>query len=134
MTTTTITCRTTGRGLYELTQQAQGLIPPDSEGVCHLFVRHTSASLTITENADPDVHTDLERFMSDLVPDGDARFCHTTEGDDDMPAHIRSVLTQTSLSVPVSDGRLQLGVWQGIYLWEHRTSPHKREVIFSFLT
>lgn len=134
MIITTITRRTTGRGLYELTRQVQGLIAPDSKGICHLFIRHTSASLIITENADSDVHKDLERFMSDLAADGDSRFCHVAEGDDDMSAHIRSVLTQTFLDIPVADGRLQLGVWQGIYLWEHRTSSHERKVIFSFLT
>ncbi len=134
MIITTITRRTTGRGPHELTQQVRDLIPPDSQGICHLFIRHTSASLIITENADPDVHKDLERFMSDLAPDGDSRFCHVAEGADDMSAHIRSVLTQTSLAIPVAGGRLQLGVWQGIYLWEHRTSPRERKVVFGLLT
>lgn len=131
--TNMITCRTHGRGLYELTGEVQKLAPSECDGLCHLFIHHTSASLIITENADPDVHRDLERFIADMVPDGDPRFRHVTEGSDDMPAHIRSVLTQTSLSVPVAHGRLQLGVWQGIYLWEHRTSAHKRKVSCSFL-
>jgi secondary thiamine-phosphate synthase enzyme len=98
-------------------------------GLCHLFIRHTSASLLINENADPDVLRDLETFMSDLVADGDSRFIHTAEGPDDMPAHVRCALTQTSLSIPVMDGRLALGTWQGIYLWEHRHRPHDRQVV-----
>ncbi len=99
------------------------------QGLCHLFIQHTSASLIISENADPAVHVDLETFMSKLSPDGDPMFTHRAEGNDDMPAHIRSVLTQTELNVPVSNGGSGLGVWQGIYLWEHRTSPHQRQII-----
>ena len=95
-------------------------------GICNVFIQHTSASLLITENADPDVHVDLEGFMSDLVEDGDRRFRHTAEGPDDMSAHIRSVLTATSITLPVRAGRLALGTWQGLYVWEHRQSPHSR--------
>jgi secondary thiamine-phosphate synthase enzyme len=94
-----------------------------------LFVRHTSASLMLCENADPDVRRDLETFMADLVPDGDSRFVHTAEGPDDMPAHVRSVLTLSDLTIPVIAGRLGLGTWQGIYLWEHRSAAHRRRVI-----
>lgn len=122
---------TRGRGFYDVTADVASLIARNAgqaDGVCHLLVRHTSASLVITENADPDVRVDLERFFNDLVPDGDARFRHDAEGPDDMPAHVRSVLTQTTLSVPVSDGRLMLGTWQGIYLWEHRMAAHRREI------
>jgi len=122
---------TTGRGSYEITDRvnvAVGETAPAS-GMCHLFIRHTSASLMLCENADPAVRYDLETFMTDLVPDGDARFTHTAEGPDDMPAHVRSVLTQTDLNIPVKSGRLALGTWQGIYLWEHRTGRHTRAVL-----
>lgn len=98
-------------------------------GLCHLFIQHTSASLLINENADPDVLHDLETFMSDLVPDGDRRFVHTAEGPDDMPAHVRHLLTQTTLTIPVADGRLALGTWQGVFIWEHRHRPHTRKVM-----
>jgi secondary thiamine-phosphate synthase enzyme len=94
-----------------------------------VFTAHTSASLMICENADPDVRRDLETFMADLAPDGDPRFVHTAEGPDDMPAHLRSILTQTDLTIPVRDGRLALGTWQGVYLWEHRLRPHARRVV-----
>lgn len=118
---------TQGRGLYDIGGRINERLGEGS-GVCHLFVLHTSASLLITENADPDVHDDLERFFAALVPDGDPMFKHTAEGPDDMSAHVRSALTQTSLSIPFSDGRLTLGVWQGVYLWEHRFHPHTRRV------
>lgn len=98
-------------------------------GLCHVFLRHTSASLLINENADPDVQRDLETFFADLVPDGDDRFRHRAEGDDDMAAHVRLALTHTDLSVPVSEGRLALGTWQGIFLWEHRYRPHRRHIV-----
>lgn len=98
-------------------------------GLCHVFVQHTSASLIICENADPQVHADLETFMSDLVPDGDPRFLHDQEGPDDMPAHIRSILTQSAISIPVQNGRCALGSWQGIYVWEHRYAPHPRQLV-----
>ena len=123
--------QTTGRGSFDITERLREFIERSgvTNGLCHLFIQHTSASLMINENADPDVLLDLERFMQDLVPDGDPRFCHTAEGPDDMPAHIRSVLTQTDLNIPIRAGRLALGTWQGIYLWEHRTRPHSRRVI-----
>lgn len=129
-----IECRTKGRGLYELTDSVQAHVPDGAVGICNVFIHHTSASLIITENADPEVHRDLERLISRLVPDGDPLFRHVTEGPDDMPAHVRSVLTQTSVAIPVGKGRLALGAWQGIYLWEHRTSPHLRRVTVSVST
>ncbi len=98
-------------------------------GTCHIFVQHTSASLMICENADPDVRRDLETYMQHIVPDGDPMFRHQDEGPDDMSAHIRTVLTNPDLTVPVSAGRCALGVWQGIYLWEHRTQTHQRQVV-----
>jgi len=98
-------------------------------GLCHVFCRHTSASLMLCENADPDVRRDLEAFMARLVPDGDPLFRHTIEGPDDMPAHVRTVLTASGLAIPVTEGRLALGTWQGVYLWEHRTAPHRRTLV-----
>jgi len=92
---------------------------------------HTSASLAITENADPRVHNDLETFLARLVPDGDPRYTHTSEGDDDMPAHIRAILTDSALTVPITEARLALGTWQGIYLWEHRSRPHERRIVLT---
>jgi secondary thiamine-phosphate synthase enzyme len=103
------------------------------DGLCTLQIRHTSASLLIQENADPDVRRDLEAFMARLVPDGDRLFVHTAEGPDDMPAHVRSVLTCVSLSIPFQKGRLGLGTWQGIYLWEHRRHPHRRTITAHFI-
>ena len=122
---------TRGRGSYDITAQvAQALSDSQvSVGLAHVFLRHTSASLMICENADPAVRGDLETFMADLVPDGDPRYRHTAEGPDDMPAHVRSVLTHTDVTVPVTSGRLGLGTWQGIYLWEHRTSTQRRRVL-----
>ena len=122
---------TRGRGTYDCTQTVQDIVENAAvdSGLCHLFIRHTSASLILCENADPDVRVDLETFMSDLVPDGDSRFVHTMEGPDDMPAHVRSILTECSLTLPIRDGRLALGTWQGIYLWEHRAAPHERSVL-----
>ena len=124
---------TRGRGSVDITEQVAAAVDASDvdDGLCHLFIRHTSASLIVNENADPDVLRDLETFMRDLVPDGDPRFRHTAEGPDDMPAHIRSILTQTDLSIPVRGGRLALGTWQGIYLWEHRSAPHRRSVLVS---
>lgn len=101
-------------------------------GVLTVFIRHTSASLLIQENADPDVRTDLEAWLARLVRDGDPLFSHTLEGPDDMPAHVRAALTAVSLSIPVAGGRMALGTWQGIYLYEHRTSPHRRSVALQF--
>jgi len=122
---------THGRGSYLITDRVQVLVERSRvrTGLCHLFLRHTSASLVICENADPEVRADMERFMTRLVPDGDPLFAHTLEGPDDMPAHIRSMLTHTDLTVPVSTGRCPLGSWQGIYLWEHRAAGHRREII-----
>lgn len=126
-----IDCPTTGRGSYDLTGAVQKVVADSgiSTGSCQVFIRHTSASLMLCENADPDVRTDLEAWMSRAVPDGDPLFRHTAEGPDDMPAHVRSVLTQSDLGLPVGDGRCLLGTWQGIYLWEHRHDPHRRTLI-----
>jgi secondary thiamine-phosphate synthase enzyme len=130
--TTVIRIETRGRGLTEITDRVVAWLREAKlrEGLLTLFVRHTSASLLIQENADPEVKRDLERFFARLVPDGDPLFEHTTEGPDDMPAHVRAALTQTQLSIPVVDGRLVLGTWQGIYLYEHRLTNHAaREVV-----
>ena len=126
-----LSVRTRGRGLLDITREVADVVADAGvrTGICHVFIRHTSASLVITENADPDVHRDLETFIGDLVPDGDPRYVHRAEGPDDMPAHVRSVLTQTHLSVPVTGGQLALGTWQGIYLWEHRKRGHERRVL-----
>ena len=122
---------TDGRGAYDLTARVQAAVQDSgvSTGVCNVFIRHTSASLMLCENADPAVLRDLEAFMSRLVQDGDPIFTHTAEGQDDMPAHVRSVLTQCDLNIPVREGRCALGTWQGVYLWEHRYRPHRREVM-----
>lgn len=127
---TTLTVATRGRGLIEITPQVRDWIGASGigEGLLTVFVRHTSASLLIQENADPDVQADLERFFARLVPDGDPLFRHDAEGPDDMPAHVRSALTQTHLAVPLQHGRLMLGTWQGIYLYEHRRQGHARQV------
>jgi secondary thiamine-phosphate synthase enzyme len=122
---------TDGQGLYEITDSVMGLVHASdvSEGVCTVFVRHTSASLTIQENADPSAKRDLEAWLNRLVPERDALYTHTTEGPDDMPAHIKAILTSASLSIPIFQGSLVLGTWQGIYLWEHRKRKHLREVV-----
>lgn len=129
--TGTLECLTQGRGFYDLTSDLARSVESSGidSGLCHVFIQHTSASLIINENADQDVRVDLETFMADLVPDGDSRFLHQAEGPDDMPAHIRSVLTATELTLPVRDGCLILGTWQNVYLWEHRTHQHKRRVL-----
>lgn len=121
---------TNGRGFHEITAQVRRIISHSgcNQGLCHLFILHTSASLILCENADPDVLVDLERWMGELVQDGDRRFIHRAEGPDDMAAHVRSVLTGSSLSVPVVDGALELGTWQGIFVWEHRHRGHRRRV------
>jgi secondary thiamine-phosphate synthase enzyme len=126
----TLDIATPGRGFYEISAELQRVITQSSvaSGLCHVFLRHTSASLLITENADPDVRRDLEDFMSRLAPDGDPSHVHTMEGPDDMPAHIRSVLTCSELTIPVRKGRLLLGTWQGAYLWEHRCRAHRRQL------
>lgn len=125
-----IQIETSGRGTYDLTLRVAKAVRDSGirTGLCHLFVRHTSASLMLCENADPAVRRDLEAFMLRLAPDGDPLFTHTAEGPDDMPAHVRSVLTHSDLNVPVRDGRCDLGTWQGIYLWEHRHAPHRRAI------
>lgn len=121
---------TQGRGTYDLTAQVQSIVRDSGVdiGMCNVFVRHTSASLMLCENADPAVMQDLETFMARIAPDGDPANTHTAEGPDDMPAHIRSVLTQADLNLPVREGRCDLGTWQGVYLWEHRHAPHQRKV------
>lgn len=125
-----IEVHTRGRGTTEITLQVQDAVAESgiADGLCTVFVHHTSASLIINENADPDVQRDLDAFLSRLVPDGDPLFVHTMEGPDDMSAHVRTALTQTSLSVPVNGGRCALGTWQGIFVWEHRHRGHRRKV------
>ncbi|HDZ16508.1 hypothetical protein LCGC14_1104720 [marine sediment metagenome] len=120
-----------GRGTTNISRDVQDLVIKSgiTIGICHVFVQHTSASLMLCENADPDVRHDLETFMQTLVPDGDLMFRHQDEGPDDMSAHIRTVLTNPDLSLPVSQGHCNLGIWQGVYLWEHRTHPQQRRVI-----
>jgi secondary thiamine-phosphate synthase enzyme len=128
---TEIEIATKGRGTYELTARVAEAVSAArvTTGLCHVFTTHTSASLMICENADPDVRRDLETFMADLAPDGDERFVHTAEGPDDMPAHVRSVLTTSDLTIPIRSGALALGTWQGVYLWEHRLEGHRRRVL-----
>lgn len=130
-----IQIETNGRGTYDLTAQVDAAVRESGIqlGLCHVFIRHTSASLMICENADPAVMRDLETFMSRLSPDGDPMFTHTAEGPDDMPAHVRSVLTHTDLNIPVRKGQCDLGTWQGIYLWEHRHAPHKRKIALTII-
>ncbi len=125
-----ITVRTPGRGMYEITEEVRGVVRDSgiAEGSCLLFVRHTSASLVVQENADPSARRDLLAFFERLAPDGDPRHEHSAEGPDDMPAHIRAALTQTSASFIVADGDLLLGTWQGIFLFEHRTRSHRRQI------
>lgn len=121
---------TEGRGTYDITQKVQQAVRQSGieTGLCHVFVRHTSASVILCENADPEVRQDLERYMAKYVPDGDEVFRHIMEGDDDMPAHVRTILTQSDLTIPVSRGQCSLGTWQGVYLWEHRTSGFLRRL------
>ena len=129
--THTLRVRSPGRGLIEFTREVRAWVAAQGmrEGLLTLFCRHTSASLLIQENADPDVQRDFERFFARLIPDGDPLFVHTIEGKDDMPAHIRTALTQVHLSIPLVDGQLMLGTWQGIYLFEHRRRAHEREIV-----
>ncbi len=126
---------TRGRGFYELTRDVAALVQRSGlkSGLVTLHLLHTSASLLIQENADPEVRRDLERFFSRLAPDGDGLFQHTVEGDDDMPAHIRTALTAGNLSIPIASSSMTLGTWQGIYLWEHRTHPHTRHLVVHLL-
>lgn len=134
----TLVLQTPGRGLLPFTDAVKDWVATlatggSSTGLLTLFCRHTSASLLVQENADPEVLADLDRFFSRLVPDGDALFRHTAEGTDDMPAHVRAALTQVHLSIPVVQGQLTLGTWQGIYLFEHRRRPHRREVVLQYV-
>ncbi len=130
-----LTIATHGKGLVEITQDVSAWVKEQkiSSGLLTLFCRHTSASLLIQENADPDVRTDLERFFEAIAPEDGKRYIHQTEGPDDMPAHIRTALTQTQLVIPVAAGRLVLGIWQGVYLFEHRRAPHRREIVLHLL-
>jgi len=125
-----LSIHTRGRGTYELSAEVEGVVERAGidTGLCHVFVQHTSASLMLCENADPTVRKDLEAFISRMVPDGDPIYRHTLEGPDDMPAHVRTVLTHSGLTIPVTGGRCGLGTWQGIYLWEHRRASHRRRV------
>lgn len=133
---THLAIHTPGQGLHEITDQvtravsdAGAALAADGSGLCTLFIRHTSASLTIQENADPSARRDLEHWLNRLVPEGDEIYTHTSEGPDDMPSHIKAILTSTSVGIPIMDGRLALGTWQGVYLWEHRRTPHRRTVL-----
>ena len=125
--------RIPGQGLHDVTDSVRAAVRESGvrEGLCTVFIQHTSASLVIQENADPSARRDLETFLDRLVPERASWFTHTAEGDDDMPSHIKSVLTQVSLSIPILDGKLALGTWQGIYLWEHRDRPTPREILVS---
>lgn len=130
MATHRIEITTQGRGFYPIDKQVNAVMT-DAEQyaeLCHVFLHHTSASLILCENADPDVQRDLERFFARLVPDGDPLFRHTAEGPDDMPAHVRTVLTQNSITIPVARRKLVLGTWQGLYVWEHRRGTHRRKL------
>jgi len=126
---------TTGRGTYNITKQITEAIENSGIkfGICHIFIQHTSASLILCENADPTVREDLNRYMARLVKDGDSIFKHKDEGADDMAAHIRTILTLSSLSIPVYKGKCDLGLWQGIFLWEHRTNSHKRNIALTIM-
>ena len=126
-----ITVSTKARGFYEISDEAETIVSRSKmrTGLAVFHIEHTSASLVIQENADPGVRRDLDRFFNRLVPDGDKLFEHTAEGDDDMPAHVRTALTAVNLTIPIVNGRLALGTWQGIYVWEHRTHPHTRRIL-----
>jgi len=127
----TIRLQTRGQGLVEFTRDVAAIVGAAKieTGLVHLFCRHTSCSLLIQENADPEVQGDLLAFFRRLVPDGDPLFVHASEGPDDMPAHVKAALTQTALSVPIAGGKMLLGMWQGLYLFEHRTAPHTRHIV-----
>lgn len=126
---------TTGRGTYNITRQVTDAIEKSGIkfGICHLFIQHTSASLILCENADKTVRQDLDSYMARLVKDGDRQYQHNDEGPDDMAAHIRTILTQSSLSIPVDKGKCDLGLWQGIFMWEHRTQSHKRNIAVTIM-
>lgn len=127
--------RTEGKGTYEITDAvSEGLVESGlSEGLASVFVKHTSCSLVLMENADPTARVDLERFMEELVPEDYPNFIHTLEGPDDMPSHIKMALTRTSENIPFAGGRLQLGTWQGLFLWEHRSAPHSRKLALTYV-
>ena len=138
MTISTTSISTSHQGLHDITPDVArivaaaakaGALASDHSGLCTLFIRHTSASLIIQENADPSARRDLQTWLNRLVPESTSLYTHNDEGPDDMPAHIKAVLTATSLSVPILNGRLALGTWQGIYIWEHRRAPHERRVV-----
>lgn len=133
--THTLHIPTHGRGLIEITTAVRGWVDSQeiTTGLLTLFCRHTSASLMIQENADPDVRADLEAFFETLAPEDPKRYRHDTEGADDMPSHLRAALTQTQLSIPIADGNLVLGTWQGIYVFEHRRAPHQREIVLHLI-
>jgi secondary thiamine-phosphate synthase enzyme len=126
---------TPGRGTFEITHQIEQIIAKQNitTGLCHLFIKHTSASLMICENADPQVCADVETFLADLAPDGDPRFLHHDEGPDDMAAHLRTIVTRTDLTIPIVQGKLGLGTWQGIFVYEHRANGHQRTVIVTLI-
>lgn len=128
-----ITFHTPGRGSQDITAEVKSFLAKATikQGLCHLFLKHTSASLMLCENYDPQVRRDLEHFLIRLVPDGDPLFKHIIEGKDDMPAHIRTILTQSSLTIPIQNGELALGTWQGIYLYEHRYKPQERYLLIT---
>jgi secondary thiamine-phosphate synthase enzyme len=132
---TTLNFRTRGRGTTEITTEVARAIAESGirKGLCTVFLQHTSASLILCENADPDVRRDLETLLARLAPDGDPAYVHDTEGPDDMAAHARSILTSNSLAIPVADGQLMLGTWQGLFLWEHRMAPHSRSVVVTVM-
>ena len=131
----TIVVHTRGRGTIEVTEEVERALRASGlrRGLCHLFLAHTSASLILCENADPSVRRDLETILARLAPDGDRAYAHDAEGPDDMAAHARSVLTSNSLSIPFDEGRLLLGTWQGVYLWEHRRAPHARRIVVTLI-
>jgi secondary thiamine-phosphate synthase enzyme len=131
----TLTIQTRGRGLMEITREVMAWVGGQvvAEGLLTLFCRHTSASLLVQENADPDVRRDLEAFFERIAPEASGRYAHEDEGPDDMPAHLRAALTAVQLCVPVSSGRMALGTWQGIYLFEHRRAPHRREIVLHLI-
>jgi secondary thiamine-phosphate synthase enzyme len=129
----TISFQTHGRGTWPITEEVAAVVAESevNSGLCHIFIKHTSASVILCENADPTVRSDVETILTRLAPDGDPSYQHTLEGPDDMSAHVRSVLTSVDLTLPISGGHLALGTWQGIYLYEHRTHPHNRSVVIT---
>ncbi len=130
-----LSIRTQGQGLHEITSELQALVQRSGveTGLCNLFVQHTSCSLVIQENADPTARADLESWMTRLAPENDPRYTHTLEGTDDMPAHLRSAVTRTSEMIPIAEGKLGLGTWQGVFLWEHRRAAHQRRLMVTVL-